>query len=202
MPIQLDSPTSSNRPPVVAARGLGQTVIGMVVDKEQRHRQDRDGAPILNSRGRPAQEEVITIIVLDGTTGTVSGGDLNDDWTPDAGQLARVIFRGLSYGKLIDARKSIGATNVGDVITVTSPTATVWRGAGDIAARDVTDQSTIDKARVKGLSVGWDLEVTYRRPTGAEASLVAQAEAAHVDNRSRITLDATPAPTVEPDDAF
>ena len=202
MPIQLDNPTSSTRPPVVAARGLGQTVIGMVVDKEQRHRQDREGAPILNSRGRPAQEEVLTIIVLDGTTGTVSGGDLNDDWTPDVGQLARVIFRGLSYGKLIDARKSVGSTNVGDLITVTSPTATVWRGAGDIAARDVTDQATIDKARVKGLSVGWDLEVAYRRPAAAELSLVAQAEAAHVDNRSRIALDTTPAPDAEPDDAF
>lgn len=101
----------------------------------------------------------------------MSGGDLNDDWTPDVGQLARVIFRGLSYGKLI-------------------------------AARDVTDQATIDKARVKGLSVGWDLEVAYRRPAAAELSLVAQAEAAHVDNRSRIALDTTTAPAAEPDDAF
>ena len=201
MAIELDSPQTSNRPPVIGARGLGQTVKAMVVDKEQRGRLDKDGKVILNSRGKPAQEEVLTVMVLEGTTGTVSGGDLNDDWTPDTGTVARQIFKSLAFGKLIDARKEVGgSTIVGDVIETTSPSATIWRGQGDIAAKDVTDQATIDKARAKGLSVGWDLEVTYRRATPAEAGLVAKAEQLHMENRERITLDTKPA--VDIDDAF
>lgn len=200
MPIELDTPQTGTRPPVVGARGLGQTVVAMIVDKEQRGRLDRDGNPIINSRGKPAQEEVLTVMVLDGTTGTVSGGDLGDDRVPDVGEVCRLIFRGLSFGKLIDARKPVGATQVGDVITVTAPSATVWRGAGDIAAKDVTDQPTIDKARAKGLSVGWDLEVAYRRATPAEAASVSKAEALHVEQRARITLDGPAA--LADDDSF
>lgn len=200
MPIQLDQPTS-NRPPVVSARGLGQTVTAMVVDKEVRARQDREGAPILNSRGKPAQEEVLTVMVLDGTTGTISGGDLGDDRTPETGDVCRIIVRGLAYGRLIDARRNVGATMVGDVVTIASPSATIWRGAGNIAQERVTEQATIDKARAKGLSVGWDLEIGYRRPTAAETALVAKAEALHVEQRSRIELD-KPAQTIDLDDAF
>lgn len=200
MPIELDTPQTGTRPPVVGARGLGQTVVAMIVDKEQRGRLDRDGNPIINSRGKPAQEEVLTVMVLDGTTGTVPGGDLADDRVPDTGEVCRLIFKGLSFGKLIDARKPVGATQVGDVITVTAPSATVWRGAGDIAAKDVTDQPTIDKARAKGLSVGWDLEVAYRRATPAEAASVSKAEALHVEQRARITLDGPAA--LADDDSF
>lgn len=201
MAIELDTPQTSNRPPVVGARGLGQIVKAMIVDKEMRPRVDKDGKAIMNSRGKPAQEEVLTVMVLEGTTGTVSGGDLNDDWTPETGSVARQIFKGLAFGKLIDARKEIGgATMVGDVIETRSISATVWRGQGDIAAKDVTDQSTIDKARAKGLSVGWDIEVDYRRASAAEAGLVAKAEQLHMENRERITLD--PKPAVDVDDAF
>ena len=201
MAIELDSPQTSNRPPVIGARGLGQIVKAMIVDKEMRGRVDKDGKAIMNSRGKPAQEEVLTVMVLDGATGTVSGGDRNDDWTPETGSVARQIFKGLAFGKLIDARKEVGgSTMVGDVIETRSISATVWRGQGDIAAKDVTDQSTIDKARAKGLSVGWDIEVTYRRASAAEAGLVAKAEQLHMENRERITLD--PKPAVELDDAF
>lgn len=200
MPIQLDQPTS-NRPPVVSARGLGQTVTAMVIDKEVRARQDREGAPILNSRGKPAQEEVLTVMVLDGTTGTISGGDLGDDRTPDAGETCRIIVRGLAYGRLIDARRNVGVTMVGDVVTITAPSATVWRGAGNIAMERVIDQGVIDRARAKGLSVGWDLEITYRRPAATEAALVAKAEALHVEQRARIQLD-TPPQAIDLDDAF
>lgn len=201
MAIELDTPQTSNRPPVVGARGLGQIVKAMIVDKEMRPRVDKDGKAIMNSRGKPAQEEVLTVMVLEGTTGTVSGGDLNDDWTPEVGSVARQIFKGLAFGKLIDARKEIGgATMVGDVIETRSISATVWRGQGDIAAKEVTDQSTIDKARAKGLSVGWDIEIDYRRASAAEGGLVAKAEQLHMENRERITLD--PKPAVDVDDAF
>lgn len=194
MAIELDSPQTSNRPPVIGARGLGQKVRAMVIDKEMRDRLDKDGKNILNSRGKPAKEEVLTVMILEGTTGTVSGGDLNDDWTPEVGSVARLIYKSLAFGKLIDARKEVGgATMVGDVIEETSNSATVWRGQGDIAAKEVTDQATIDKARAKGLSVGWDKEITYRRADKDEAGLVAKAEQLHMENRERINLDARPA---------
>lgn len=194
MAIELDSPQTSNRPPVIGARGLGQKVRAMVIDKEMRDRLDKDGKNIPNSRGKPAKEEVLTVMILEGTTGTVSGGDLNDDWTPEVGSVARLIYKGLAFGKLIDARKEVGgATMVGDVIEETSNSATVWRGQGDIAAKEVTDQATIDKARAKGLSVGWDKEITYRRADKDEAGLVAKAEQLHMENRERINLDARPA---------
>jgi len=203
MAIELDQPTTSTRPPVIGARGLGQTVVGMVVNKEMRSRTDKDGKPIMNSRGKPAQEEVLTVMLLDGTTGTVSGGDLADDWTPESGTVARLIFKGLGFGKLIDARNQVGGTQVGDVVMVTASSATIWRGAGDIAAKDVTDDATIGKARAKGLSVGWDTDVTYRRAAANEAQLVAKAEQLHMDAKARIALDGPAAtPAVDLDDAF
>jgi len=203
MAIELDQPTTSTRPPVIGARGLGQTVCGMVVDKEMRARTDKDGKPIMNTRGKPAQEEVLTVMLLDETTGTVSGGDLADDWTPEVGTVARLIFKGLGFGKLIDARNVVGGTQVGDVVMVTASSATIWRGPGDIAAKDVTDDATIGKARAKGLSVGWDIDVTYRRAAANEAALVAKAEQLHMENKARIALDGPAVtPAVDLDDAF
>jgi len=202
MAIQLDTPSTSTRPPVVGAREVGAVINGMVIDKEMRGRQDKDGRPILNSRGKPAQEEVLTVLLLEGTTGTVSGGDLADDSTPEVGTVGRIIVKGMAYGALIDARKPVGATQVGDVVTVTARSATVWRGAGDIAAKDVTDDATIAKARAKGLSVGFDLAIGYRRATPAEAALVKRCEELHMERREGITLDVKPVVYEDPYDAF
>lgn len=194
MAIQLDKPTANTRPPVVSPRGLGQKVVGMIVDKEVRERRDRDGMPILNAAGKPSNEEVLTVLILDGTTGVVSGGDLGDDWTPEPGSVARIIIRGLTYRKLIDARRVVGGTQVGDVITVTCRTATIWRGKADIAQSNVDDDTIIRKARDKGLRIGWDLDITYGRAVAEELALVAKAEKLHTETRARIQLDV--------DDAF
>ena len=186
MAIELDSPRSSI--PVIGPRDFGQRAKGMVVNKEQRTRLDRDGETILNSRGKPAQEEVLTILVLDDNTGTISGGDLNDDYTPEAGSVARMIIRGLTFGKLIDARKAVGVTQVGDVIELSADTATIWRGKGDIAQSSVSDPQVVARARAKGLSVGFDVEVAYRRANPSEAALVAKAEQLHMEMKA-IPLD-------------
>ena len=189
MAIQLDQPR--NTVPVIGPRDFGQRALGMVVNKEQRTRLNREGETILNSRGKPAQEEVLTVLVLDGNTGTISGGDLNDDYAPEVGTLGRMIVKGLTFGKLIDARKTAGGTTqVGDVIALSAPSATIWRGAGDIASANVTDPAVVAKARAKGLSVGWDIEVEYRRATPGEAALVARCEELHMELRAGIKLDA------------
>lgn len=188
--IDLDQgPGQTSRPPVIAPRNVGAVVVGAVVDMERRPRLDREGAPIMNSRGKPASEEILTILTLDGTTGTVTADD--DEWTPPAGTVCRLIFAGIKWGRLIDARKlgAEGRTRVGDIVTVTTPTATIWRGKGDIAARDVDDVDKIARARAKGLSVGFDWKVDYRRASADEAAIVAQAVAAHQAQKAAAAPD-------------
>jgi hypothetical protein len=202
MAIQLEEERPT-LPPVVGPRGLRQTAKGMVVDKTQRTRTNREGQVVLNSRGKPAQEEVVTVLVLDGNTGTISGGDLNPDYTPEVGSVARMIFKGMGFGKLIDARKTIeGKAQVGDVITVTATAATIWRGAGDIAVQNCTDEGQISRAREKGLSVGWETEVEYRRATPAEAALVAKAEQLYMEMRAAVTLPDNGTPSADDYEPF
>jgi len=191
MAIGLDDHTTGTRPPVVRAAGFGQTVIGMVIDKEVRPRRSREGAPILKADGRPSHEEVLTVMIMGGSTGIISGGDFGDDRTPDTGEVCRLIVKGRDYGALIDARKkgTKGATNVGDVITTTATAATIWRGKGDIAKAGTTDPDDVTKARTKGLSVSWDTVTTYRAATPDEAALVVKAEGLHHQLRERISLD-------------
>jgi len=192
MAIGLDDHTTGTRPPVVRAAGFGQTVVGMVIDKEVRPRRDnKSGAPILKADGRPSHEEVLTVMIMGGSTGIISGGDFGDDRTPEAGECCRLIVKGRDYGALIDARKkgTKGATNVGDVITAAATAATIWRGKGDIAKAGTTDPDDVSKARAKGLSVSWDTVITYRAATPDEAALVAKAEGLHHQLRERISLD-------------
>lgn len=190
MAIDLDTAQTSNLPPIIGARGIGQTVIGMVIDKQVRKSINKDGSPKLNSKGNPASEEVLTIVVMDGTDGVVSGKDLDPDWTPDVGSVARMIFGGRPFGQLIDARKAVGGTTqVGDVVTVKAETAVIWRGRGDIAVPSTTDPNQIAQARAKNLTIGWNLSVEYRRALPAEAGLVAQAEQLHVKRRDAVQLD-------------
>lgn len=185
MTIQLDNPTNV-RPPVVSTRDFGLAVVGMIVDKEQRTRKDQKGDPILTKAGRPAHEEVLTVTVLDGTTGTVGVDD--DERVPRTGELVRLIFKGPAYAELIDARKRVGPTQVGDVVTVTATSATTWRGAGDMADRNTTDPEIIRRARDKSWSVSFNVTVEYRRPRADELGLVEEAEAHHHELRPAVTL--------------
>jgi hypothetical protein len=214
MAIELDTPRAAGLP-VANVREIGQTIKGMVIDKWVREQHDRSGNPIpkvdaqgrqINKRnGSPAykMEEVLTIMVLAGTTGTITmGSGLDAEMVvPEVGSLVRLIFKGMSYNKLIEARNTAGGgTNVGDVINETAMSATIWRGAGDIAKANVTDPAVVAKARSQGLSIGMDLDVTYRRAMADEAGLVAQAEQHYHSRKAAITLDQKPA--VDVDDAF
>ncbi len=186
MTIHLDNPTST-RPPVLSTRGFGLRGVGMIVDKEQRARKDQKGDPILSKLGRPTYEEVLTVTVLEGTTGTITDG--HDERVPKPGELVRLIFKGPAYAELIDARKRVGGnTQVGDVVTVTTTSATTWRGAGDMADRNVTDPDVVRRARDKSWSVSWNVTADYRRPRADELGLVEEAEAHHHELRPAITL--------------
>lgn len=192
-------------PPVANVRDFGQKVRGMVIDKWVRDRQKKDGTPIKNARGKIAQEEVLTLLALEGTTGTVTMGSGLDseEKVPAAGEVIRLIFKSRTYGQLIDARKKVGGnTQVGDVIEQTALTATIWAGEGEIAAQDVTDPAKIAKARQQNFSVGWNTDIEYRRPNADEAGLVAKCEQLYHERQKRVDLDRERKADVEPDDAF
>lgn len=204
MTIELDAERTPQIP-VVSTREIGQTVTGMVVDKWVRDRQKKDGTPIVNKKtGKVSKEEVLVILVMDGTTGTVSVGSGLDAEThvPAVGEVSRLIYKGLGYSKLIEARRDVGGgTQVGDVISQTGTSATIWRGEGDIERAGVTDPNVIAKARAGGLSVGIDIDVTYRRATAAEAGFVAKAEQLYHERKAAIPLDnprSAPAEELEP----
>lgn len=188
MAITLGQPKAPGLP-VVQPRHLGARLAGMVVNTQVRQRQD-NGEPIYKPNGKPSYEEVVTLLILDGTTATISGGDFEDDRAPEPGEICRRIYRGRPYGQLIEARNNIrGQLQVGDVIEETSPTATIWKGPGQVARAGVDNLDDINKARAKGLTVGWDLDITYRRATPQEADLVTRAEAVHMEHRQTTPLD-------------
>ena len=193
MAISLDDHVASSRPPVVRAAGFGQVVEGMVILKEVRPRLKRDKTPILKADGRPSKEEVLTVMVMADTTGVVSSGGLDDDRTPAAGEVARIIVKGAGYKQLIDARKAGTGdkTDVGNVIRIEAHTAVIWEGEGKIipGMERVTDETLVAKARAKGHSVGWNTTTTFRPARPDEAALVTRAEALHAEQKKRISLD-------------
>ena len=181
MAIVLDE-ARPDRAPVLQPRDFGAVTVLMIAQKEIRQRNQRVNNELIRMTrpdGRPMMEEVLTGIVLDGTTALAPDDDPLSDGKPvPVGSVARWIAKSRAYGALIDARKNVGGTTqVGDVITIRTTGATVWRGQGDLVQAGVTDPDALVRARAKGLTIGWDLEVTYRRALPTEAALVAQAEA-------------------------
>lgn len=208
MAIELDAPRTPQIP-VADTREVGHVVIGMICDKWVRERFDKDGDPIKNKRGSTAKEEVLVILTMPGTTGTIKFGSGLDveERAPESGELSRVIVSGVTYKALIDARRECGGqTQVGDVIRIEAKSATIWKGRGDMLAQGVTDADKIAKAITQKLTVGMDREVRYRRAKPEEASLVAQAERIFHERKAAraITLDggSSPAAAVDSDDAF
>ena len=206
MAVELDTPRAPQIP-VAGTRDLGQVVVGMVCDKWIRERHDGDGNPIMNKRGAVAKEEVIVILIMDGTTGTIKVGSGIDaeESVPQPGDVSRLIFKGMDYGRLIDARRDGvgGGTQVGDVIRVEAKSATIWKGKGEIERQGVTDPAVIAKAVAAKLSVGMDREVRYRRAKPDEAELVTKAERVYHDRKAAITLDApSSSAPADIDDAF
>lgn len=207
MAIELDAPRAPQIP-VADTREVGQVVVGMICDKWVRERFDKDGDPIKNKRGATAKEEVLVILTMPGTTGTIKVGSGLDveERAPEAGELSRVIVSGVTYKALIDARREAGGqTQVGDVIRIEAKSATIWRGRGDMLASGVTDPEKIAKAIAQKLSVGMDREVRYRRAKPDEAALVAKAEQVFHERKAAraITLDGgTPTASTPTTDDF
>lgn len=199
MPITLDEPAGTELPPVVRSGEIGQQIIGALVDapewRDQLKRNDAgEDVPIPKGNGKNKQELVVTLVTMPGTTKPVGRGD--DEWTPEPGDVVRIIVRGKSAGDYIDAKKALGgAHQVGDVFTHQATNAVAYNERGGVLEDGITDQARVVEHKMKGRSVGIYGPLTIRRATPADAQWVTVAETEHHAMKEAITLDDTPAPT-------
>ena len=104
MPIILNEQKPAGLP-VVKRQRIGETFVGMVVRTQQRAIL-RDGEPVLNDRGKPRQELVVTCITLPGTTAAAGIGD--ETKVPAPGDRVRLILRGGAFSQWIEQLRELG----------------------------------------------------------------------------------------------
>jgi hypothetical protein len=76
--------------------------------------------PKLKDDGNPRKELVITGMFMGGT-GVITTGpkEARKDETPELGSEVRLYLNGHKFGSWIEAKKALGALNVGDVVKIT-----------------------------------------------------------------------------------
>lgn len=190
MPITLDEPQGP-RIPVMKRQRIGDTVTGAVVRTEQRDVL-KDGQPALKDNGKPRQELVVTIVVLPGTTMPAGIGQDAVPAVPAAGDIARMILRGASFGQWIEAKNAMGPLQVGDIVTQTLDHAQVYNAQGAPSGGKLTTQAEVD-AVPRAQSVGVYGPLTLRRATAAEAQFVQMAEAEYLA-QTAVPLEPAAAP--------
>ena len=181
MPIVIEE-SSVTRTPVVRRRQIGEEMRGLLIRKEQRDRLKKDDrtkemVPVIKSNGKPAQELVLHLLILPGSTMPVGLGD--EEGMPDAGTVARLILKGGAFGQFIDADNTLKPRQVGDVVGVTSTWAQVYNADGDSVGGQITYNDEITAARIKGRNVGIYGDLTIARATPDLAQWVEKCEAAY-----------------------
>lgn len=197
MPIIIEE-ESKARTPVLRRRQIGETFRGCLIRSEQRGRlrkDDRTGemVPMLKSNGKQAQELVVHLVTLPGTTMNAGLGE--DESVPGVGTVVREILKGLSFGAWIDADNALKPRHVGDVLTLTSAVAQIYAGDGSKAGGEITANEEIIAARMKGRNVGIYGPLTLTRATPEDAAYVDMAERAYWawKNGTATVLDPTDA---------
>lgn len=197
MPIIIEE-ESKARTQVLRRRQIGETFRGCLIRSEQRGRlrkDDRTGemVPMLKSNGKQAQELVVHLVTLPGTTMNAGLGE--DESVPTPGTIVREILKGLSFGKWIDADNALKPRHVGDVLTLTSAVAQIYAADGSNAGGDITANEEIIAARMKGRNVGIYGPLTLTRATPEDAAYVDMAERAYWEwrNGTATVLDPTDA---------
>lgn len=184
MAIELDTPRAAGLP-VVKRTAIGEKYTGMLIRYQQRNVL-KDGAPVLNDKGKPRQELVVTTMTIE-STAPAGIGDHQE--IPAQGDLVRVILRGRSFAEWIQQKNELGGPlQVGDVVEQITNSAQVYDANGKPMGKELTSQAEV-AAVPRGRSVGVYGPVTLRRATAAEAALVAQAEAAYHNTAKGIVLD-------------
>lgn len=180
MPIVLEEEYKPGLP-VVKRTALGQTFNGAVLLVEQRDRLKKHevtGAmtPVLKANGKARQELVVTCLTLPGTTAPVGLGD--DEHTPEAEEVVRLILKGKAFGDWIETKAELARpVQVGDIVTQKTDRAQMYDAQGNASGPEITDQGALN-AVPRGRSVGIYGPITLRAPkTGSE--WVTKAEAAY-----------------------
>jgi hypothetical protein len=187
MPITLGQPAGTATP-VVKRTAIGQTFIGALVNKEQRGIL-KDDKPVLNTRGKPSQELVLTLIALPGTTAPAGIGD--SVGVPEPGDIVRMIIRGLSFKQWIDIHRDM-PEQVGDIVTQITDSAQVYDANGKAEGRQLTTQAEVENVpRTKTLGIYGT--ITAERPDARHADWVTKAESEY------LAMKATPLTTDDED---
>lgn len=157
--------------PVLKRRRIGETFTGMLAYIERRPRRNIAGDPVIKADGKPAQEEVLTLVTLPGASMTAGIGD-GGDAVPAPGDVVRMICRAGSYAALIEAKRALGrGAVVGDVVTLTHTHADVYNVAGGkpIATYSSQDQVDLHRSNSRPGTLGFRGPITLRASTDDEA---------------------------------
>lgn len=184
MPTPLDEPRTPGAP-VVKRTALGQRFIGALVRMDQRGVL-KNGQPSLRDDGRQRQELVLTLLVMPGTTAPAGIGDTTV--VPSPGDTVRLILRGASFGQWIEARKSHGSLETGDVVEQLTEYGQAYNADGVPVGPKLTTQDQINAVpRQQALGIYGSLQL--RKPTADEGEWATKADAAHHASTPRTPLD-------------
>lgn len=174
--------------PVVKRTAIGQTFVGALVAVEQRDVL-KEGQRVVKDNGKARQELVLTVMAMPGTTAPAGIGDTTA--VPNPGDLVRVILRGAAFGQWIEARKTHGQLETGDVVTQTTEYGQAYNAEGQPSGPKLTTQAECD-AVPRSKSLGIYGSLTLRKPQPAEATWAQQADAAYHARQQQTPIADTP----------
>jgi hypothetical protein len=183
MPIPIETGNTAGTP-VVSRRAFGEKFVGCVVRIEQRNRL-KDGEPLLNQKGKNAQELIVHLVAVESTM-TASLGD--EGGIPAPGDRVRLILKGMAFSGWIDAVKTLPGKQLmsGDLVTMTSDYAEEYDTLNVTTVKKRHDtQAAVDAARLSGRagSIAFRGSLTITRPGPEHAKFVALADEAALAER-------------------
>jgi hypothetical protein len=173
MPIEDDTvrPSSS---PVLTRTAIGQHFIGVTCafakprDRKKTDPVTHELVPIVKPNGKIAQELVVTLLTMPGTT--MPTGKIGEHRTPIEGEVVRAILKGKSYGDWIDAETAFGKKiGVGYIVEWTVDRAQTYDENGNPVGPELTTQAECD-AVPRARTLGFYGPLTVRTAVGAEVA--------------------------------
>jgi hypothetical protein len=184
MPITLDTPSTPGAP-VVKRTKIGERFVGALVRQQQRD-VHKDGKPVVKTDGKHRQELVLTLLALPGTTAKAEIG--GEGGVPEPGDLVRLILRGGGFGDWIEAKKSHGEIQVGDIVEQVTEFAQAYDADGNAVGQKITTNEQLNEVP-RSRAVGVYGPLTLRRAGAEERAWVEKAEAAYYETKAPVVLE-------------
>jgi hypothetical protein len=160
MPIQDDTPTNAGAP-VLSRTAIGQRFQGVTCLMPKSRDRLKNGEPIMNNRGKPSQELVVTLLTI-GSTMPV--GKVGEHRIPGEGEVVRAILKGKAYGDWIDASNALGVKpGVGYIVTLDTTHAQAYDESGHAMGGEIKTQAEADLVP-RGRSLGYYGPLTIHAP--------------------------------------